>query len=202
MRAIVVPLLAVAAALSASFAHAQEPEAGAPAGDRTCTLRVDPGGVTSSEGNLVNIHDPFTVVCNDGANLRANSGVFDRIARVVTLTGDVFFDDPTRSLTSDQAVYDSPLGMLHATGNVVFTDRVEGTTLTGPELEYYRTTANRSEALVNAMGRPRLTLRHAAARRAFRRQHQSTQGGYPARAGSRQRLSQRFQSGQALPPGR
>jgi hypothetical protein len=46
---------------------------------------------------------------------------------------------------------------------VVFTDRVEGTTLSGPELEYYRVMEGRPEALVNAMGRPRLTLRRQAA---------------------------------------
>lgn len=158
MRLIVLPLLALAVALPAHDAPAQTPGTGAPAGPRSCSWRVDPGGVTAAEGSRVNILDPFTVTCNDGANIRANSGMIDRVTRVVTLTGDVDFDDPTRSLTADRAVYDSGLGMLHATGDVVFTDRVEGTTLTGPELEYYRATDQRSEALVNAFGRPRLTL--------------------------------------------
>src|SRR5690606_30577115 len=130
-----VPLLA-AALVPMGEVHGQVPAADPAPAQRICTLRVDPGGVTSGEGAVVNIHDPFRVVCTDGANLRASSGVYDRMAQVVTLTGDVFFEDQTRSLTSDRAVYNSLGGMLHATGNVVFDDRVEGTTLTGPELEY------------------------------------------------------------------
>src|SRR5690606_29689222 len=85
-------------------------------------------------------------------------GNVDQITRVVTLIGSVYFEDASRTLSSDHATYDANQGVLHATGNVDFTDRVEGTTLTGPELEYYRATEERTEALVNAMGRPRLVL--------------------------------------------
>ena len=153
------PFLLISALAPAARAHAQEPAAPAavPA-NRVCRLSVDPNGVTSREGGLLYIHDPFRVICNDGANLRANSGVYDQAARVVTLSGDVYFEDQTRSLTSDEAVYNNAIGMLHATGNVVFADRVEGTSLVGPELEYYRANEQREEALVNAMGRPRLVL--------------------------------------------
>lgn len=142
--------------------RAQEapPGAGVPQ-SRVCTLRVGPTGTTVREGNVVNILDPFTVVCNDGANLRASRGTFDQVARVVTMEGDVFFEDATRSLTSDHAVYDNVAGMLHATGNVIFEDLAQGTTLSGPELEYYRANEQRPEALVNAYDRPRLVTRRA-----------------------------------------
>lgn len=144
-------------------AAATELQAQTPAGGgRLCTLRVEPGGVTSRQGSLMEIHDPFQFICDDGANLRANTGTYDQVAQVVTLVGGVYFEDASRSLTSDRAVYNNATGVLHATGEVVFVDREEGTTLSGPELEYFRATETRQEALVNAFGRPRLTMQRLA----------------------------------------
>jgi len=145
-------------AMPLGVADAQTPEGAAPSAGRECRLRVQPGGEMAREGTIINVFDPFEVTCEDGAYVRAAAGTVDQVQRVVTLTGDVYFQDATRSLTSDHAVYNSASGMLHATGNVVFTDRVEGTTLSGPELEYYRATEDRPQALVNAYGRPRLTM--------------------------------------------
>lgn len=164
MRIIAAVLAALAAMIPFDGARAQVAGEPLEQGARNCTLRVDPGGVTRREGDLLFIDDPFTVVCDDGANLRANTGTYDRQTRIVTLTGDVDFEDPTRTLTSDRAVYNSALGVLHATGSVVFVDLAEGTTLTGPDLEYYRATEERPQALVNAMGRPRLTLQRLPGR--------------------------------------
>lgn len=149
--------LALAAALvplGPGAARAQ----GAPAA-RECRLVVSPGGVTGGTGSIITLQDPFDVICSDGALVRASSGVVDQAARIATLTGNVYFEDQARTLTSDRAVYEINLGRLHATGNVVFLDRTEGTTLRGPELEYFRVMEGRPEALVNAPGRPHLTLR-------------------------------------------
>lgn len=140
-------------------AAATEVQAQTPAGgERLCTLRVQPGGVTSRQGTLMEIHDPFRFICDDGANVRANTGTYDQAAQVVTLIGGVYFEDASRSLTSERAVYNNATGVLHATGDVIFVDREEGTTLSGPELEYFRATDARPEPLVNAFGRPRLTM--------------------------------------------
>lgn len=150
---------AVLALLCLASGAATQLEAQTPTGgERLCTLRVEPGGRTTRTGTVMEIHDPFRVVCDDGANLRANTGTFDQVARVVTLVGGVYFEDLSRSLTSERAVYNNGTGVLHATGEVVFVDREEGTTLSGPELEYFRATETRPEPLVNAYGRPRLTM--------------------------------------------
>ena len=162
MRLIAAALLAGVALAAPVQGVAQGGAPGTVPAGRVCTLRVPADGQTVREGNLINILDPFQVTCNDGANLRATSGTFDQVARVVTLDGDVYFEDATRSLTSEHAVYNNVSGMLHATGNVVFEDRVEGSTLSGPEIEYYRATEQRPEALVNAYQRPRLVTRRAA----------------------------------------
>jgi lipopolysaccharide export system protein LptA len=151
--------LALLLVFAAAFVGAAEARAqGVPAG-RECRLRVLPGGVTGGTGSIVTLQDPFEVICSDGALVRASSGVVDQAARIATLTGDVYFEDQTRTLTSERAVYEINFGRLHATGNVVFSDVAEGTTLTGPELEYFRVMQGRPEALVNAPGRPHLTLR-------------------------------------------
>ena len=161
MRCLAAALLAGSLLVPAGGWAQEAPPGAAVPQSRVCTLRVEPGGETVREGNLMNILDPFRVTCNDGANLRATQGTFDQVARVVTMDGDVYFEDATRSLTSDHAVYDNVAGMLHATGNVVFEDRTQGTTLSGPELEYYRANERRPEALVNAYDRPRLVTRRA-----------------------------------------
>jgi lipopolysaccharide export system protein LptA len=107
---------------------------------------------------IITLHGPFRIVCDDGAVLRASSGVVNETSRDVTLTGNVFFQDPEQLLTAQQAFYNTATGRLHALGDVVFTNRTEGSTLRGPELEYFRAIPERPEALVVAPQRPRLTL--------------------------------------------
>jgi lipopolysaccharide export system protein LptA len=76
----------------------------------------------------------------------------------VHLFGRVDYLDPTRTLTSDYATYSSVTARLYATGNVVFTDQTRGSTLRGPELEYYRAIPGRPDAQVIAPQRPHLTV--------------------------------------------
>jgi lipopolysaccharide export system protein LptA len=117
------------------------------------TEQVDRGGT-----QLILLYDPFEVICTDGAVLRANSGTLNRALGEMNLVGNVFFEDEAQTLSSNNAIYNSGLGRLYATGDVVFRDRVEGSTLTGPELEYYRALPERPEAQVLARQRPHLTL--------------------------------------------
>ncbi|HET6230858.1 MAG TPA: LptA/OstA family protein [Longimicrobiaceae bacterium] len=104
------------------------------------------------------ISGPLLVVCTQGEQLRADSAVVYQAANEVQLFGRVDFQDPTRSLTSNNATYNSQTGRLYATGNVVFTDKERGSTLRGPELEYYRAMAGRPDAQMIAPQRPHLTL--------------------------------------------
>lgn len=108
---------------------------------------------------LIQIQGPFLVRCEGGAELRAQQGTLNEFLRELVLTGDVFFQDPDQTLTADNATYASGIARLYATGNVVFTNRAEGSTIRGPELEYFRPMEGRPEAMVNAGQRPHLTLR-------------------------------------------
>jgi lipopolysaccharide export system protein LptA len=128
--------------------------------ERTCNIDA-PGRTTQTVvagDTIVELHDPFTVNCSDGAELRANSGRLNRAVRDLELIGNVFFQDSVQALTSDRATYSSQIGRLYATGNVVFVNRQEGSTLTGPELEYFRANEERPLSQVNAGQRPTLTI--------------------------------------------
>jgi hypothetical protein len=108
---------------------------------------------------MIYVTGPFLIRCGGGEELRALSGTVNEWTREIELIGNVFFQDPTRTLTANQANYWASLGRLYATGNVMFTDREEGSTIRGPELEYFRAMEGRPEPQVNAGQRPNLTLR-------------------------------------------
>jgi lipopolysaccharide export system protein LptA len=127
----------------------------------TCTLRQQTGPFASSgpEGQrIVEASGPLLVVCDAGEELRADSAVIFQAMNEVHLYGRVDYKDPTRTLTSDYATYNSGTGRLWATGNVVFTDRTRGSTLRGPNLEYFRAVEGRPEPQAIATGRPHLTV--------------------------------------------
>ncbi|HEV2129557.1 MAG TPA: hypothetical protein VGR27_00555 [Longimicrobiaceae bacterium] len=107
---------------------------------------------------MITITGPFLFRCADGTELRANFGTLDQATRELFLNGNVFYRDPERQMTSQQARYSSAIRRLHATGDVVFTDVVGGSVLRGPELEYYRVMPGRPLAQVIATSRPHVTL--------------------------------------------
>lgn len=152
-RALVLPVSA-AALLFGGPADAQQRRCDLiDRGMNTRTEQVDVGGMA-----IINIHDPFLVRCTDGTELRANRGVLNQTTRQLQLWGDVFFEDPARTLTADEATYNSGMSRLYARGNVIFRNREEGSTLRGPELEYFAVTETRPLAQVHARQRPHLTL--------------------------------------------
>ena len=114
--------------------------------------------VIENAEQIILLHDPFVAVCPDGEELRANSGRLNRTIRDLYLYGDVFFQDSLQTLTSNEATYNPDTGRLWARGNVVYSDRAEGTTLRGPELEYLRATETRPVAQMIATQRPTLTM--------------------------------------------
>jgi len=127
----------------------------------TCELVYLNGSWTSigdPANRIISAQGPLLVRCNGGEELRADSAVIYSNINEVHLFRQVDSQDPGRSLTSDQAIYNSQTGRLWATGNVVFTDKNRGSTLRGPELEYYRAQPDRPEAQAIATGRPHLTV--------------------------------------------
>lgn len=113
----------------------------------------DQGGVT-----VYQIAGPFLVRCQSGSTLRGNQAFIRPALGEIEVIGAVDFRDPLRTLSSDRATYNTGTGRLYATGNVVFTDVARGSTLRGPELEYFRPVAGRPEAQIVATRRPHLTL--------------------------------------------
>ena len=136
--------------------------AAAPAdAQRQCDLVYQTGPWTSvgQEGQrTINASGPLLVRCGGGEELRADSAVIYETMDEVHLFRRVDFQDPTRGLTSDQAIYNSRTGRLWATGNVVFTDKQRGSTLRGPNLEYWRAMEGRPQAQVIATQRPHMTV--------------------------------------------
>lgn len=152
-RLLALPLMA-AAALSVPAADAQQRRCDLiDTGGNTRTEQIDIGGMT-----IINIHDPFLVRCTDGTELRADRGSLNQATRELQLWGNVFFQDPVRTLTAEAATYNSGIGRLHARENVVFRNLEEGSTIRGPDLEYFSATETRPQAQVNARQRPHLTL--------------------------------------------
>jgi lipopolysaccharide export system protein LptA len=146
----------VLAALALSAAAA-----GTAAAQNTCEL-VYQNGPWSSVGDPANrviaADGPLLVRCSGGEELRADSAVIYQNINEVHLFGQVDYQDPTRALTSDRATYNSQTGRLYATGNVVFTDKNRGSTLRGPELEYFKAMPGRPDPQAIATGRPHLTI--------------------------------------------
>jgi lipopolysaccharide export system protein LptA len=147
-------ILGIAAALAATPALAN-------AQANSCLL-VNQSGQWTSVGDpanrVISADGPLLVRCDAGEELRADSAVLYQMMNEVHLFGQVDYQDPTRTLTADRAIYNSGTGRLYATGSVVFTDKARGSTLRGPELEYYKAMPGRPDAQAIATQRPHLTL--------------------------------------------
>jgi hypothetical protein len=141
--------------------------AGPSAAQNVCTLVYQTGPWTSQGGEgqrVIHASGPLLIRCSAGEELRADSAVLYEGLDEVHLFRRVDYQDPTRALTADQATYNSGSGRLWATGSVVFTDRTRGSTLRGPNLEYFRPGPLRPEAQAIATGRPHLTVTPTAGR--------------------------------------
>lgn len=124
----------------------------------TCSLVGGNTGSYQAGAAFISVSGNFQVVCDGGTTIRADSAAVYQLSNEVHLFRNVNYQDPTRTLTSTYATYSSATGRLYATGNVVFTDVARGSTLRGPELEYFRAMAGRPQAQVIAGQRPHLTV--------------------------------------------
>jgi lipopolysaccharide export system protein LptA len=129
----------------------------AEAQERPCRLRSFESVDRRGDAGTVYIVRP-DFVCEGGTEIRAAEATLFEHLNQVNLTGNVFYRDLERELTSEHATYNTRSGRLHARENVIFVDRVEGSTLRGPDLEYFRAMEGRPEAQMLAIGRPRLTV--------------------------------------------
>ena len=147
-------IIAIVAALAAMPALAS-------AQANSCLVERQEGqwnAVGDPANRVISASGPLLVRCAAGEELRSDSAVIYQAMNEVHLFGRVDYQDPTRTLTADRATYNSGTGRLFAQGNVVFTDKARGSTLRGPELEYYKAMPGRPDAQAIATQRPHLTL--------------------------------------------
>lgn len=76
----------------------------------------------------------------------------------IFLVGNVHYDEPRLSLTSDYLTYRQLTEHIFASGNVVARSPRSGSTLRGPALEYYRAMSDRPATKIIAIQRPTVAL--------------------------------------------
>ena len=92
-----------------------------------------------------------------GNLLKADSAEYYEAESRLFLTGNVRYTEPRAAVTSRTMTYYQATDHLHAEGNVVAV-MSNGSTLRGPVVDYYRSTAGRPLARMVAPSRPRVTL--------------------------------------------
>lgn len=109
-------------------------------------------------GEVVYVGRPvFT--CESGMRITADSAIVVKTTSRADFIGNVHFTENDRSLTSQYAQYLGTERKLQAQGNVVLTDRRDGSILRAPTLDYFQQTAANKEARIEIYsGRPHATL--------------------------------------------
>ena len=92
------------------------------------------------------------VECDDGTRVQADSAEVNEAAGVTRFFGNVQFEDPTRTLTSEFAEFYDRQDRLFAWNAVVLTQTDEGTVMRGDTLEYYRASDFQPEDLLSMRG--------------------------------------------------
>jgi hypothetical protein len=90
--------------------------------------------------------------------VRADSAVFFDRRGVLYLFWNIEYEDEGRTLVADRAIYYQDEDWVRAEGDVVLTDTLGGSTLSGPVLEYYPLNANRPFERIFAPERPHLVF--------------------------------------------
>lgn len=109
---------------------------------------------------IVRFSDPVRVICADGVQLEADSAMMNQATATVELWGSVLYRDGDRQLTADWARYLESSDVLFARDDVVLTDNVDGSVITGDDFEYHRQTEERLESRMIMRGqRPHAVLR-------------------------------------------
>lgn len=92
------------------------------------------------------------VECDDGTRVQADSAEVNEAAGVTRFFGNVQFQDPSRTLTSEFAEFYDRQDRLFAWNGVVLTQTEEGTVMRGDTLEYYRASDFQPEDLLSMRG--------------------------------------------------
>jgi hypothetical protein len=119
---------------------------------RTRLEQLPSGKYNAFQGGGVTYH------CEgQGNTLVADSAEYYGEQGVLYLIGHVHYSEPRAKVNSERMTYYQLEDRLHAEGNVDVT-LSNGTTMTGPAMDYYRVTLTRPLARAVATGRPRMKL--------------------------------------------
>jgi hypothetical protein len=119
---------------------------------RTRLEQLPSGKYNAFQGGGVTYH------CEgQGNTLVADSAEYYGEQAVLYLIGHVHYSEPRAKVNSERMTYFQLEDRLHAEGNVDVTLQ-NGTTMTGPVMDYYRVTPTRPLARAVATGRPRMKL--------------------------------------------
>ncbi|HSH45074.1 MAG TPA: hypothetical protein VK966_04420 [Longimicrobiales bacterium] len=130
---------------------------------RTCDL-VEPTDyrqvVNAAGDEVVYFRGPVRLQCEGDISLASDSAVYNRGQLEIELVGAVTYRDSTRQLTSDWANYLGQQELLVARDDVVVTDLLDGSVVTGQEMQYYREAPDRpASRVIMTGGRPTAVLR-------------------------------------------
>ena len=119
--------------------------------------------VTMAGGEAIYYVTRPHMVCDGGIQIWADSAVAFTSTDMAHLIGSVRYEDPRRSLRSDEARYFSAVGRLQAAGSLRIEDRDEGSIVENGALVYLRETSFRSEETMTVTTdtdrvRPKATL--------------------------------------------
>jgi lipopolysaccharide export system protein LptA len=156
MRRLLVPLMLIA--LTPALARAQ---------GRNCELLPSEG----FGANLLNVFGRGTpnemafigggarFACDGGLRIRSDSAAHYASLGRIEFIGRVHYQDSVKTLTSDYVQYYGRERHVVAQGNVVLTDRDQGSQIISPFMDYYQKSESRSEDLVQILsGRPRAVM--------------------------------------------
>ncbi|UCF19549.1 MAG: hypothetical protein JSU87_16780 [Gemmatimonadota bacterium] len=134
-------------------------------GERTCSLELitTPGTISHmvtlpSGERRVDISRGVEATCGV-MWVRADSASWYEGRGILYMFGNVQFRDPSRTLNSERATYYQNEDWVRAEGNVRLTDTAEGSTLTGPQLDYYPQNEFRLVERMYAPQRPHIVFR-------------------------------------------
>jgi lipopolysaccharide export system protein LptA len=96
--------------------------------------------------------DPVRMNCTGQVRLEADSAVWNRGTGSLELVGHVVYRDSATELTADWTNYFGREDRLASRGNVVLTDLLRGSRVTGEQLDYQRATASRPESRMVVYG--------------------------------------------------
>jgi hypothetical protein len=156
MRRLLVPLMLIA--LTPAFAAGQARECQLLPSDGSSANRLNVFG-RGTPNEMAFIGGGARFACGGGLRIRSDSAAHYASLGRIEFIGRVHYEDSVKTLTSDYVQYYGRERHVVAQGNVVLTDREQGSQIVSPFMDYYQKSETRAEDLVQILsGRPRAVM--------------------------------------------